>query len=407
MGGIGWPEGSSTNISLTASMPIAPHSAAATPGPASPADNNQILPTTQRQKLSLIIGGQCNLKNGLGSTQGTLSANYQPVPQTNIASDLIIHRKRMGTSTSTSTQLANGTDLCAKINHQYEPGSGKNGDLAFGFSSNRRLTLFHRRKVDAMFALGVGSNWIMNYLGLSLTTWGLTSAGDVTSDRPRISAKLTIGTQYPFQYSIHQNELFDSPHRSGQTSVAWSPILGYKWNAMLSRKLPMWRSSLHESEFSSNLGIGIEHTVVGGFKWIIRYQRPEGLTVSVPIFVSSFLSPAYWSHVVRVSTLSLLFDEMIEELMSMGTSPLKLSGQESGMSNDLIFKRVRANENEQQWLQSCMASQNVEQQLSIIVPVAKIKRQREEVVNGLVILKATYSSISSNTSLDVVHQLQF
>jgi hypothetical protein len=43
----------------------------------------------------------------------------------------------------------------------------------------------------------------------------------------------------------------------------------------------------------------------------------------------------------------------------------------------------------------------------MIVPIAKLKQKREEAVNGLVILKATYSITSSNTSLDVVHQLQF
>ena len=410
VGGIDWPEVSSTNVSLTASVPM-PTKTATTPAPAPSADNNQLQPTSKKPKVQLNIGGQSNLKNGLGSTQGILSANYEPVPQTNIASDLTIGRDTLGTSISSATQLDNGTCLSAKINHQYEPGSGKHGRLAFGFSSNRNLAMFHGRTVNAMFALGLGSNFIMNYGVLSLTTWGFTSTGKDESDRPlpRICAKLNLGTQFPIECSIDQNQLFKSPRRSGRASLAWSPLQGYKWSAMLSRKFPRKCSSYHESKFSSNLGIGVEHTGLSGFKWLLKYERPEGLTVRIPIFVSSFLSPGYWNKLIWVSTLSYLFDETIEELMGMGPSSSRLVNPECDASDSsmLISKRLKANEKERQWLNSSMAKEDADRQLSMIVPIAKLKRKREEAVNGLVILKATYSITSSNTSLDVLQQLQF
>ena len=410
LGGIDWPEVSSTNVSLTASVPL-PSKTATAPSPAPSADNNQLQPTSKKPKIQLNIGGQSNLKNGLGSTQGILSANYEPVPQTNITSDLTIGRDTLGTSISSATQLDNGTCLSAKIDHQHEPGSDKQGRLAFGFSSNRNLTMFHGRTVHAMFAFGVGSNFIMNYGVLSLTTWGFTSTGKDESDRPlpRICAKLNLGTQFPIECSIDQNQLFESPRRSGRASLAWSPLQGYKWSAMLSRKLPRKSSSHHESEFSSNLGVGVEHTGLSGFKWLLKYERPEGLTVRIPIFVSSFLSPGYWNKVIWVSTLSFLFDETIEELMGMGPSSSQLVNPECDASDSskLISKRLKANEKERQWLNSSLARQDADRQLSMIVPIAKLKRKREEAVNGLVILKAAYSITSSNTSLDVVHQLQF
>jgi hypothetical protein len=410
VGGIDWPEVSSTNVSLTASVPM-PTKTATTPAPAPSADNSQLQPTSKKPKVQLNIGGQSNLKNGLGSTQGILSANYEPVPQTNIASDLTIGRETLGTSISSATQLDNGTCLSAKINHQYEPGSGKHGRLAFGFSSNRNLAMFHGRTVHAMFALGLGSNFIMNYGVLSLTTWGFTSTGKDESDRPlpRICAKLNLGTQFPIECSIDQNQLFKSPRRSGRASLAWSPLQGYKWSAMLSRKFPRKCSSYHESKFSSNLGIGVEHTGLSGFKWLLKYERPEGLTVRIPIFVSSFLSPGYWNKLIWVSTLSYLFDETIEELMGMGPSSSRLVNPECDASDSsmLISKRLKANEKERQWLNSSMAKEDADRQLSMIVPIAKLKRKREEAVNGLVILKATYSITSSNTSLDVLQQLQF
>ena len=410
LGGIDWPEVSSTNVSLTASVPM-PSKTATTPSPAPSADNNQLQPTSKKPKIQFNIGGQSNLKNGLGSTQGRLSANYEPVPQTNITSHHTIGRETLGTSISSATQLDNGTCLSAEINHQYEPGSDKQGNLAFGFSSNRNLTMFHGRTVHAMFALGVGSNFIMNYGVLSLTTWGFASTGKDKSDRPlpRICAKLNLGTQFPIECSIDQNQLFKSPRRSGRASLSWSHLQGYKWSAMLSRKLPRKCSSYHESEFSSNLGIGVEHTGLSGFKWLLKYERPEGLTVRIPIFVSSFLSPGYWNKVIWVSTISYLLDETIEELMGMGPSSSRSVNPvcHASDSSKLISKRLNANEKERQWLNSSMAKQDADRQLSMIAPIAKLKRKREEAVNGLVILKATYSITSSNTSLDVVQQLQF
>lgn len=297
--GMEWPEVVSTNVSLTASVPMPPQTVAS-PFPAqSSSGNNQPQMATQKQRMQLDIGGSSSLENGMGSTRGVLSVNYQPVAHTNISSQLVIGRKHLETSLSSSTQLSNGTGLSAKMTRQYEPGSGKEGNLGFGFSSHRSLTMFHGRTVHAMFALGC-SNLEMQYSMLSLSTWGYRAVVDQDdkSERPppRLSAKLTMGTQFPVALSIDQSHLFDSPFRSGRASVGWSPTQGYKFKGLISRKLS-------ESEFASRLGIGLEHSGLSGLKWLISYQSPEGLSVRIPIFLSR-MSPGYLKKVIWVLSLS-------------------------------------------------------------------------------------------------------
>jgi hypothetical protein len=426
LGIIVWPELSSTNVSLTASVPIIPAHQTATVMTASHAYNNNQQPpltatTEKQQKVQLSIGGQSNLKSGFGSTSGILSCRYMPVPQTSINSEITIGHSSVNTSLSSSTQLINGTDLSAQINHQYYTSGREEEDgggvLVYGFTSSRRLTIFHGRTVHAMFALGLTSNFIMNYGILSFTTWGLFNTTSSSSDNqqplPRLSTKLSIGTQYPIECSIEQKELFNSSFRSGQASMSWSPVRGCKWNVMLSRRLPRRRTSYHESDFSSKLGIGIQHTAMSGLKWIFHYQRPEGLSIRIPIFILNFISPQYWSTVIWISTISYLFDETMEELKTMSNTSTTLTATNKFgdyTPDKQISKRIRVNEYEQQWLQSSNAKRNAFEQMLLINPIARIKRQREEAVNGLVILKATYASTNttSNTiSLDVVQQLQF
>ena len=402
-GSVEWPEVSSTNVSLTASVPM-PTQSTASPFPAQSPGNNQTL--QQKQKMQLSIGGQSSLENGMGSTRGMLSANYQPVAHTNISSDLVVGHKHLETSLSSSTQLTNGTGLSAKMTRQYALGSGEEGKLAFAFSSDRGLTIFHRRTVHAMFALGVGSNLKMQYGVLSLTTWGFSLSEQNESDPPppRISAKFTLGAQFPVECAIDQSHLFDSPHRSGRASVAWSPLQGYKLKGLLSRNISK-RCGDHESEFASKVGIGVEHTGLSGFKWLISYQRPEGLTVRIPIFVSSFLSPGYWNRVLVVSTLSYLLDETIEEWMGHSSPSLMDSKSDASKIHKTISAKIRTNQKARRSLSSSKAKRDAEQQLCMITPVANMKRQREESINGLVILKATYAK--NVVTLDVTQQLQF
>lgn len=397
---------SSTNVSLSASVPVI------TPSNADQPQQETATPNTQRLQLS--IGGQSYIKNGKGSTQAMISANYNPVPHASITSDIAIGRN-IESSISSSTTLANGTGLSAKVSrqilfHQQITDKGE-GQLAFGITSNRRLTIFHGRIVDAMFALGFGSDLAVHYGILSLTTWGFASArnGD-ESERPppQLNARLSIGTQYPISCSIDQSHLFTSPHRSGRVALAWSPLRGCKLKAMTFRKL--FRKCNSQSKLAANLGIGVEHTGLMGFTWIIQYQRPEGLTVQIPIFVSSFLSPNYWNRALSVSLLSFVIDETIEE--SSSSSPIAKSHTSS--IHNSVSAKISVNEKERQWLHSPEAKHAAERQLSLIAPVAREKQYREELANGLVILKATYSLVYSmpsevcpNVSLDVTQQLMF
>ena len=205
-GAVEWPEFTSTNVSLSATVPMPPQTADSVP---TYDNNHNQTATKKKQKIQLSIGGHSNIEKGLGSTRGILSATYQPVPQTAIVSDLTIGRKSMETSVSTSTVLSNDTGLSAKMTRQYELGSDKDGTLGFGFSSNRTLTMVHGRRIHAMFALGVNSNLNMRYGVLSLTTWGFNATTNQKEEPdkplPRLSAKMTIGSQFPIECNIESS----------------------------------------------------------------------------------------------------------------------------------------------------------------------------------------------------------
>lgn len=380
-------EVSSTSVSVAASVPTQ----------TSQSSGNQSL--KRKQKMQLGIGGQSYIENGKGSTRGVLSTNYQPVPQTNISSELTMGRKQLETSLSTSTELANGTGLFAKMNRQFAPSIGNERKVALGFSSHRSLTLFPGRVVQATFALGGTSDLKLHYGMLSLTTWGFCpTEKDKPDSLPRLSVKLHVGTQFPLECSIAQSNLFNSPHRSGRAVISWSPIQGYKLKGLISRNI----SHPSKSQFTSKLGIGVEHSGVTGFKWLLSYQRPEGLHIRIPIFISRILSPGYWNKVIWVSTLSYLLDK------TFGSSPSMIGGKFAKIHKTISAKLCILGK-ERQWLSTLKAKQNAERQLSMMAPVAKKKRQCEELAHGLVILNATYSleRSSNNASLDVTQQLQF
>ena len=185
---------------------------------------------------------------------------------------------------------------------------------------------------------------------------------------------------------------------------------------MLYRELSTrWvRGNIHldnNSDFFSNLGLGVEHTGLSGLTWLFRYERPEGIVLRIPIFVSSFLSPMYWNRVLWVSTLALLMDETLGELMGHTSPDLKSGNDDAPNIHKTIANKIYINRREQNWLSSSYAKQDAKRQLCLMEPVASVKRQREESIDGLVILKATHASVSAssthNISVDVTRQLQF
>lgn len=420
----------STNISISTSIPIIP---------VSQHNDNAQQRQQQKQKLNLSFGGQSDLDNALGSTKSILAATYQPRKETDVTSQLVMDRKRMETNLSSNHVLANGTRLSAKMTRTYEWERSKAGNLSFGFSSNRVLTMYQGRTVHATFAFGVGSNLKMQYGMCSLVTWGFgptspeddaneedmddseNNADDDENSRqnsrdanetkllppPQLSAKFVLGSQFPLEFSIAQNDLFHSPYRSGDATISWG-FTGYRIKGMINREIPSYNtpSEHYNSQFLSSVGIGIEHTPLSGLKWLLRYERPEGVTIHIPIFVSRFLAPNYFNDVIWWSALSFLLDETIGELCN---TPQASTDSTTNSRHDTITEKMTANQNEQQWLTSSKATVNAEKQLNIMRPVAACKRKREEACNGLVIIKATYyrQILSPDTSYDVTEQLQF
>ena len=421
----------STNVSVSASVPI-PRQMNNT---SSPFAHKEGAAQERKQNMKLSIGGQSNIENGLASSKSVLSATYQPRAETDIISELVVDRKHMETSLSSTHLLTTGTRMSAKMTRRA-------GKLSFGFSSNRALTIFQGRTVHAMFAFGVGSNLKMQYGILSLVTWGFqtTDSGDEDGDKedlrdeggpndqshndeqhsdstetknsqlppPRLSAKLIIGSQFPIEMNISQNNLCHSPCRSGDGTISWGPLTGFRLKGMLNREISTSyiTSEHYQSQCSSSLGIGLEHTPLSGLKWLLRYERPEGVAVQIPIFVSRALSDNYFNDVLWWSTISFLFDAMIGDLTQTQIS----ADASTPRKFNIISEKVTAIQGEQQWLFSSKATFSAGKQASIMRPIAVSKRKRETECNGLVIIKATYYRQSSKTpgaSLNVTDQLQF
>ncbi|KAL7496873.1 hypothetical protein ACHAWT_004972 [Skeletonema menzelii] len=426
----------STNVSMSAAVPMPRQTNAP-----SPLARQEDAVQKRKQQVKLSIGGQSDLENGIASSKSVLAATYKPRAETDVVSQVIIDRKRMETTLSSTHLLSSGTRMSAKMTRAYDWEKLKAGKLSFGFSSNRVLTMFQGRTVHAGFAFGVGSNLKMQYGVLSLVTWGFNAVDSLGEDEededphdhdddndegcqedqgkrqnnrnsikgklppPRLSAKLVIGSQFPFEMSISQNNLH-SPSRSGDATLSWGPVTGFRIKGMLNREIPASYvvSEYHESEFCSSLGIGLEHTPMSGLKWLLRYERPEGISVQIPIFVSRILSHSYLNDVVWYVALSFLIDEAIGELAHTQT----YAESSTPIKQNIISDKVTAIQAEQRWLISSKSTINAEKQVNIMRPVATSKRKRETECNGLVIIKAIYYRPSDpSVSVNVVDQLQF
>jgi hypothetical protein len=148
---------------------------------------------------------------------------------------------------------------------------------------------------------------------------------------------------------------------------------------------------------------------MSGLKWLLRYEHPDkGVTIQIPIFVSSFLSQSYLNDVVWWSALSFLVDETIGELVQTQTSTDPSDSSIHSKCNT-IYDKMTANRDEQQWFVSSKAAFHAVKQASNMRPIAALKRNRETARNGLVIIRATYYRQESapGASIDVTEQLQF
>eukprot|EP00804_Cyclotella_cryptica_P021781 CCRYP_000775-RA/>CCRYP_000775-RA protein AED:0.24 eAED:0.24 QI:250/1/1/1/1/1/2/2392/748 len=441
-----WVDVAETSVGFTSSVPMLANGAAASGG--SPPNSSDEYPrqphTIMGEKMNLAIGGRTFLERGLGSTRGILSATYQPSKETYFSSDLSFGRKHFETSVSAIRNMANGTLLSAKVTRHH----GDDGHLSFGFSSSRSLSLIHGRPdMNAMFALNFGldppTKLQLQYGYFALSTWGFWAKSttedddddDVAYDEdnvakddynesdtqsntssskaqrkdrvsmknnhhpPKITAKLTLG-QFPVELAIEQSHLLDSPQRSLEASIAYSPFRGtFSLKSMLSRELSP----------NTTCSVGLSHVGMNGLTWLFRYQRQE-LTLNIPIFVAHFLSPRYWNSMISLSIVSYLMDETLSEMMKSDENKEKVNAfdvhETIAVKEHIVLKEMT-------WMNSFNAKSSSIDQMAIMANIGRVKMEYEDAINGLVILKATYGlsqsshSHSEKTSIDVTLALQF
>ena len=410
---------SETSVSFTSAVPI---------------------PEPEKQKMQLSIGGRTSVQKGMGSTRGVLTALYRPSQQTFVSSDLTFGRHHIETSLSSIQHMSSGTVVSAKVTRSHDFENDDNRNLSFGFTSSRSLSLIEGRKVHGMFALNFGWNpptsLKLQYGQLSLTTWGLwanetsnnqvetkdddesdtkshNSANTARSSKPdpqkesdlasehptKLTANLALG-QFPIEIGIEQDYFLDSPERSAEASISYNPFIGaFRVKSMLSRDLSQ----------TTSISVGVSHSGMKGLTWLFQYERPE-LTLSIPIFVTHFMDPNYWNRLISLYIFSYLIDETLGEMLEFES---KDSEDELNIHETIAIKEKRISE-EQQWMSSSYAKSSCSQQMLLIEPIARLKREIEESRNGLVILCATYewlpSSYNSSVrriSIDVTQSLQF
>lgn len=405
---------SGTDVSFTSSIPILE-------AVSSEQGSNEAEGSTQQMQLA--IGSRASLEKGLGSTRGSLTALYKPSKHTHLSSSLIVGYKHFVTSLSSVQHMASGTVMSAQISRKQKLNSKDN--LAFVFSSNRTMSLMNGRMAHAAFALNLGfsqSRLQIEHGNIVLSTSGLWSEDggtgedhhrndDEQSDAKshssanadyyyppksysRLTAKLAI-SQFPLEMAMERFNLFNTPDRSIEASVSYNPFEGiFSIKTMLCRELS-------ETTFFS---VGLTHVGMNGLTWMLRYQREE-LTLCIPIFVATFLSPMYWNTMLMISSLSYLVDAVVGEVV-------ESHGIETPGSLD-VHARITAKETcllgEQYWMDSSSAKLNSSQQLLMMETIAKVKREYENATNGLVVISAKYTwvKLADHPSMDVTFALQF
>lgn len=238
----------------------------------------------------------------------------------------------------------------------------------FGLSVVSHRSLFEN-KVRGTWALGVGTDFKFHYGLFSFTT--------LNDKYPQCTVKLNLGmSSFPLKLSA-KHELESG--QTGYVSYSWSPM-GVELKTIFARALSSYVS----------WSMGIRHATQTGLTWLLQLERND-IVFRIPITITSKMGPGYWERLLLLSFVSFLIDDTIRDM----TSCPKLT--------EITKKSLKQ---ESSLLGIDKSRRNAEQQVRLMATTAEASKAREEVCNGLVICKATYS-VDSGESMDVTTQLQF
>jgi curved DNA-binding protein CbpA len=214
--------------------------------------------------------------------------------------------------------------------------------------------------------------------------------------KTKYTAKLNVGMNYtPIQFIAEHSFQGDEQHK-GIFTIGFG-MKGFDLQAILSRYISKY----------CKLSLGLHHVSSKGLTWLFQLQR-DTLQFTVPIFISSSLSPAYAMKTMYTGLFLGLLDASIGDYINSDNILYKLRKsriQEKDRSDETVVKALDMQREELMFEHEKMKRDAI-RQIQLMKAPADIKRKREVETNGLIILNATYS-VTDGDSIDVTDCLMF
>jgi hypothetical protein len=325
-------------------------------------------------KTSLSFGGHSGLVQGQGSAGIQMSLNYEPAQQTSVNLDCNVGPTPDATKVTlgTSHVLSSQTYVAANLS------TSASQDVPWGLSLTSHRSLMENT---------LSGTWIV---GVALPTlqmqYGLLSFTSHYPDRPKYTAKFNIGMDYTPLKIMVEKTFDEEKQHVGKLSWGWGPR-GLDLKAVTVRSLSKYCKVM----------LGLHHVSYRGLTWIFQLQRGT-VRFTVPVLVTTVMSPAYAMKSVYMTMLLVTLDASVGDLLQNG-----IEGIIKNTRDDVVRKALLR---EEALLERDKIKRDALHQLSLMEKPANAKRIKEEERNGLVILKAIYS-VEGGDSIDVTTALMF
>jgi hypothetical protein len=303
---------------------------------------------------------------------------------------------------SSARSLSNGTDVTvgARCNTQ---GSDSSSSIFTAFSLEKsslicstQRVLFNRQLLGTC-DLGMRPTLQTEYAQITCMT--------LFPNLPRVKLNLNMGMErFPIRVTVSDNigrNRGDEHHASLSLGVAQH---GLEIKAQSRRPLSN----------ECTLGLSVRHNSFDGLILAFELSRGSYASIKIPIKISArsnfFPDPTYPFKVAYVSMVAALFDLALGDLVHHGRTSL-LGELPKEVKKDPVARRVK-----ETWLRQNKKQRKAAHQEATLMSVGASKsRQREEALNGLVILNADYyisyyegeDADGSSAREDVRKQLQF
>lgn len=334
---------------------------------------------------SVTFGAHSGLTNGVGRYGGQLSIQYEPLPNTDLTTDFNFSESLGDTQVTLGTArvLSSRTYISSSVSTPLFPqlSSSKQGSV-FSFTSHRSL---FQDNYQGMFVVGLSQKMQLMYGLIQLST-------NHPDQQTKYTAKCNVGMNYtPIQVIAEHS--FSDEHKA-KITCGLGPR-GIDIQAILSRYLSKY----------CKLSLGLQHVSSKGLTCLFHIQR-DTIKFSIPVFVTSSLSPAYALKTMYSGLFLSLLDASIGDFLTTDNIMYslrqrrrsKISNNDVSIENDIKREKIL--------MQREKIKRDAMQQQKLMKGPADAKRKSETDKNGLVILNAVYSVLNGD-SIDVTDSLMF